>query len=48
MARTVELTVRLTLSDECDVAEVLQEMDYSFEYDGAIVDTEIVDVNTEV
>jgi hypothetical protein len=48
MARTVEVTVRLTLTDECDVAEVLQEMDYSFEHEGAIVDTEIVDVNTEI
>ena len=45
MAKTVEVTVRLTLSDECNVTEVLQEMNYSFEHEGDIVSTEIIDAN---
>lgn len=42
-SRTVEVTVRLTLTEECDVAEVLQEMDYSFSFNETILDTEIID-----
>ena len=48
MTQTIELVVRLTLVDDVNIAEVLQEMDYSFTHEGAIVDTEIVDVITEV
>lgn len=48
MTQTVEIVVRLTLADDVNVTEVLQEMDYSFTHESAIIDTEIIDVSTEV
>lgn len=39
--KTVYITVKLTLLDEADVDEVVQEMDYTFKYGDQITDTEI-------
>lgn len=44
----VQVTVTLWLKPDADVAEVLQEMEYDFKHDDAIVDMEITDTNTEV
>lgn len=46
-ARPVEIIVTLWLRDECDVNEVLNEMDYEFKHPD-ILDTEISDINTEI
>ena len=45
--RTIEVTVRLTISADADVSQLISEMDYEFKHDD-IVDTEIVDTNTEI
>lgn len=45
--REIEIVVRLTIDEDADVSEVIQEMDYSFDHP-AIRDTEVVDVITEI
>ncbi len=42
--KSIHITVRLDLTDEADVDEVVQEMFYKFEYGNDILDTEITDV----
>lgn len=42
--KTVYITVKLTLLDEADVDQVVQEMDYAFEYGNQIADTEITEI----
>jgi hypothetical protein len=46
--RSIEVTVKLTIRDDVDVSELVSEMDYSFTHGDDIVDTEVIDVNTEV
>jgi hypothetical protein len=41
--QTVDIVVRLTLSDDADINDVLSEMEYSMKHEG-IIETEIVDV----
>jgi len=45
--RTVEVVVRLTVRGSADINDVISNCNYDFIHD-AIVDTEIVDVNTEI
>lgn len=45
--RTIELTVRVTIRGSADVQDVVSNCNYDFAHED-IVDTEIVDVNTEV
>lgn len=47
MSRTIEIVVRIDIDEDADVQEVVQEMDYEFRHP-AIVDTEIVELNTEI
>lgn len=44
--RRIEVVVALWIDELADVAEVVQEMDYTF-FHPAIKDTEIIDVVTE-
>ena len=46
--RTIEITVKLTVPDDADLADVVAEMDHTFTYNGAELGSEIIDVNTEV
>ena len=46
--KTIEVTVKLTIREDADVSTLVSEMDYNFTHGNDIVDTEIVDVNTEV
>lgn len=48
MSKMIHVTVALYLDEEADVAEVIAEMDYNFEYKDEIQDSEVIDVNTEV
>jgi hypothetical protein len=43
MSKTIHVKVKLTIADDADGLDVVQEMDYSMVHDG-ILDTEIVDV----
>lgn len=45
--QTVEVIVRVKIKPAADVQEVISEMDYEFDHPD-ILDTEVVDVNTEV
>ncbi len=45
--REIEIVVRLTIDEDADVQEVVNEMDYTFDHP-AIQDTEIVDICTEI
>lgn len=45
--QTVEVVVRVKIKPDADVQEVISEMDYEFDHPD-ILDTEVVDVNTEV
>ncbi len=42
--KSVYITVRLDLADEADADEVVQEMDYKFEYGNDILSHEITDI----
>lgn len=46
--KTIEITVKLTIPADADVAGVIQEMDHTFTYNGQELGSEIVDVNTEI
>lgn len=48
--RVIQVTVSLWVDEDADadVIEVFENMDYSFSYEDKILDTEIIDVNTEV
>jgi len=43
----VDVVVSLWIDEDADIADVLQEMDYTFNHP-AIKETEIVEINTEV
>lgn len=45
--RPVDIVVRLWISENADVMEIVQEMDYHFRHDD-IIDTVIEDILTEV
>lgn len=45
--RTVEVVVRVKIRGSADIADVISNCNYDFIHD-AIVDTEIVDVSTEI
>lgn len=45
--RMIEVTIRVWIKEDADPQDVISEMDYELTHD-AIVDTEVVDVNTEV
>ena len=45
--RRIELTVAVWIKEDADPQDVISEMDYTMTHDH-IVDTEIVDINTEV
>lgn len=42
--KTVYITVKLTLDDNANIDEVIGEMDSTFSYENAIIDSEIMDV----
>jgi len=42
MSKSFTVEVKITIADDADPFEVMENMDYSFSYEG-IVDTEIVD-----
>ena len=46
--KTIEVTVKLTVREDVDISTLVSEMDYNFTHEKDIVETEIVDVNTEV
>jgi hypothetical protein len=46
--RRIEVTVSLWIDEDADVAEVFENMDYEFSYEDKILETEIIDLNTEV
>lgn len=46
-AQIVEVVVRLKIRCDADIQEVVSEMDYNFDHED-ILDTEIVDLNTEI
>ena len=46
--KAIEVTVKLTVREDADVSTLVAEMDYHFAHGNDIVDTEIIDVNTEV
>lgn len=43
----VELTVRVWIKQGADIADTINEADYTFTHED-IIDTEIIDINTEV
>jgi hypothetical protein len=45
--RDIEIVVRLSIDEDADVLEVLNELDYTFDHP-SIKDTEIVDIVTEI
>lgn len=46
--KSIEVTVKLTIREDADVSTLVAEMDYHFAHGNDIVETEIVDVNTEI
>ena len=45
--RRIEVTVAIWIKEDADPSDVVSEMDYSMTHPD-IVDTEVVDINTEV
>lgn len=45
--QTVEVVIRVKIKADADVQEVISEMDYDLDHP-AILDTEVIDVNTEL
>jgi len=45
--RRIEVTVAVWIKEDADPSDVVSEMDYNMTHDD-IVDTEVVDINTEV
>lgn len=41
------IVVKLTVPEDADIGDVVQEMDHTFIYNGVVIESEIVDVNTE-
>ena len=42
MSKSFNVEVKITIADDADPVEVMENMDYSFNYEG-ILDTEIID-----
>lgn len=45
--KTLEVTVKLTVPADADLADVVSEMDHTFTYNGVELGSEIIDANTE-
>lgn len=46
--RRIEFTVSVWVDEDALISDVIAELDYSFTYDGKVLETEITDVNTEI
>jgi len=45
--RVIQVTVRLWIDEDADVIEVFENMNYSFSCEDKILDSEVININTE-